>query len=289
MAPSDISIGLVQAPYGVDVGENYELTRTILMRSYAGADLVVLPEYSMLNVLGGLEPGRVYERAEAIEDSWYLSKLGDLAGRLGVDILAYLTEKTSKPPLVYGTSVLVKSSGGVEPVYRKIHLFDAYGFRESNYLLPGEHPSRELLVNGWRLRAAICFDIRFPELFTYYALSGADLVVVQAGWVRGPLKEESLLFLARSRAHENTVYVAVANQNGRQYTGRSSIHGPLGTTLMDMGGYTGYSEKTLSREILEEARRSLPILELRRRNAWLPGRWDQSLSFIKQGADKENI
>ncbi len=278
----DLVVGLVQAPYGRDVMDNYELTRSILLRRYSGADLVVLPEYSMVNVLAGMEPGQVYGAAEAIGDSWYLSKISDLAGRLGAYILAYMSERSGRKPLVYGSSVLVSPDGSVELVYRKMHLFDAYGFRESNYLLPGDQPSKEIVVNGWRIRVAICFDIRFPELFTYYALSGADLVAMHMGWVRGPGKEEALLFLARSRAHENTVYLAAANQNGELYTGRSSIHGPLGTTLLDMGGYTDYTEYRLSRELLEEARRRLPILELRKRNRWRPGRWDDSLPFIRQ-------
>ncbi len=255
-----IIAGIIQGEYGVDPAENYEKTRKILLENYAEADIVLLPEYSMINVLGGLKPREVLEKAERIEDSTYLSKLSDLAGKLGTTIIAHFIEKTdkSKP---YSTSVVVKPDGSVEKAYSKIHLFDAYGYRESDYLEPGDKPSRPVMVGSFKFYVAICYDIRFPELFRHYALNGADGVLVHMGWVRGPLKEELLNVLARSRSHENTMYLVVANHTGKQYTGRSGLFNPYGYRELDMGVKPGYREVVLDKGVVESARRDIPVLE----------------------------
>jgi len=88
--------------------------------------------------------------------------------------------------------------------------------------------------------------------------------VVPSAWFKGPLKEETLSFLARARAHENTIYVAVAVQYGDEYTGRSLVVDPWGTQILDLGVGEKYYELDLDIDLVSEVRRKLPVLQLRR-------------------------
>ncbi len=261
MVDKAIVIGIVQGDYGVDPLDNFRRTSELLRNGIREADLIILPEYSMIDPLTGLSPKELFERAEDLEDSRYLSLLSDLSSKHGIPILAHFIERTDREPLCRSSSVLVKPSGGYERIYSKIHLFDAYGYRESNYFLPGGRLSKEIVVNGFRIRVAICFDIRFPELFRSYALEGADLVVIHSGWVRGPLKEDMLEFLGRSRAHENTYWVVIANRYGDRYTGRSMVIDPFGVKVYELGHGVRYGEYLIDYSRVLEARKILPVLE----------------------------
>ena len=123
-------------------------------------------------------------------------------------------------------------------------------------------------VAGARVAVAVCFDLRFPELFRLYALAGAEVVAVPAAWYRGPLKEEMLHVLAKARAVENTVYVAVANQYSDRFTGRSVAADPMGVALVDLGVGERYAEVPLDLDYLEEVRRQIPLLGLRREDVY---------------------
>lgn len=256
-----IRVGILQEEYGINPLENYEKTHRILSSKYREADVVILPEYSMINILGGLSPREVYARSEEIGSSKYLEKLSILAGNLGTSILAHFIEKTDKPPRSMSTSVVVFPDGRIEKAYSKIHLFDAYGYRESDYLLPGNELSRPIRIGDFIFYVAICYDIRFPELFRTYAWMGAHGVFLHAGWVRGPLKEETLDVLARSRSHENTMFLVLSNHVGRQYTGRSGVYSPYGVKIIDLGTKPNYMEIELDISEVYNARRNIPVIE----------------------------
>ncbi len=258
---SEIIVGIIQDEYNIEPILNFEKTKKHLINGFKEADIVLLPEYSMINILAGLTPQQVYERAESLEDSTYLSKMADLSAKIGVPILVHFIEKTDSPPKSYSSSILVEPSGNIAKVYSKIHLFDAYGYRESDYLLPGDRLSKTILIKGFTINIAICYDLRFPELFRKYAVNGANTVLVHAGWVKGPFKEEVLDTLAKSRSHENTMYLVVSNHTGRLYTGRSGVFNPYGYRELDMGVKPGYAEHKLSLSIVEEARRNIPVLQ----------------------------
>jgi predicted amidohydrolase len=258
---SRLVVGIVQASYKNDPLDNAEKTYKIVKRGYREADLVVLPEYSMLNPLESRTPSIVYELSEHIVGSKYLSTMVKLAAELGAAILVHFIEKTDTPPKTRSTSILITSRGEVIPVYSKMHLFDAYGYRESDFFEPGKDPGKLVLINNFQVAFAICYDIRFPELFRTYAQMGAHVVVVQAGWVRGPLKEEVLDKLASARAHENGVYVVLANQVGEMFTGRSGVYSPWGYKELDLGFDEKYVEHPLSLEEVNRAREVVPVLK----------------------------
>lgn len=255
-----ITIGILQASFGINVSDNVNKIVNLIKKNYRQADLIILPEYSMVNILAGLKPDDVYRVAEPLEESNFLSRLEDLASDVNTHILAHFIEKTGKPPLVKSLSILVKPFDGWEVVYSKIHLFNAYGYSESKYFIPGDKPSREILLKGMRFAVAICYDLRFPELFRYYARHGIETILVHAGWVRGPLKEEVLEFLGRARAHENTVWVVIADHYGENFVGRSMVIDPYGVKQLDLGIGEKYVEYTIDKESVYEARKLVPVL-----------------------------
>lgn len=272
---NEIFVGILQDEFTVDPMKNYKRIRELLEEKHQVADIVVVPEYSMINILAGLKPSDVYERAERINDSIYISKISDLAAKLDTYMLIHFIEKTDTPPKTMSSSILVHPSGRIDKVYSKMHLFDAYGYRESDYFLPGRTLSRPLVFNHVRFYVAICYDLRFPELFRSYARKDAYGVFIHAGWVRGPLKEEILDLLARARSHENTMYIILSDQTGKQYVGRSGVFSPHGFREIDMGYRRGYVEWPINPDDVLEARKVVPVVEQSRT------RWDIVLKTAK--------
>src|ERR1017187_6018232 len=112
---------------------------------------------------------------------------------------------------VYNTTVGYDSQGSLTAAYRKIHLFDALGYRESQVVAPGGEPLVARL-GGLTIGFLTCYDVRFPELARTLAARGADLLVIPAAWASGLFKEEHWSTLVRARAIENTVWVAASSQ-----------------------------------------------------------------------------
>jgi len=223
-------------------------------------DVLLLPEYSDVNIAAHVGRESVLRAARPIEDNPFVAGLSRIAGRLGAHILAGVLERADG--CLYSSVAAVTPRGDVVLVYRKRVLFDALGYRESSLLCPGDLPPTLVSVRGWNIGAMICFEIRFPEIARALALSGAQLVVVPAAWYGGPGKEEQLRFLAQARASENTVYLAVADQAGPPFAARSLVVDPYGLVRLDVGVAPAYSVAVLGQGELVEVRRRLPLLEL---------------------------
>ncbi len=257
----EIIVGIVQDTYTIDPSKNYDKIKEVLTKNYKEADIVLLPEYSMINILAGLKPVDVYNKAEFLEDSSFVTKLSDLASSLDTNILAHIIEKTDTKPKTKSTSVLIEPSGRTNRVYSKIHLFDAYGYKESDYFMPGDSLSKGIYLGKYLFYVAICFDLRFPELFRTYARNNAYGVFVHSGWVKGYLKEEVLDVLGKARSHENTMYIILSDHTGELYVGRSGVFNPFGYREVDMGFKPGYIEWTIKPKAVEEARKTIPVME----------------------------
>ena len=104
------------------------------------------------------------------------------------------------------------------------------------------------------------YDLRFPELFRYLALQGADLIIVPAAWYAGTLKEDHWLTLLRARAIENTCYVAGVNLTGPVFCGRSVVFDPFGVVVADAGENVKLLVAQLDPERVKEVRTKLPTL-----------------------------
>ncbi|WP_440059755.1 nitrilase-related carbon-nitrogen hydrolase [Thermogladius sp. 4427co] len=257
----ELVVGFVQADLkSPDPLENATKIRRLVENNYKRADIIVTPEYSMANPFSLQDPSRLYEKSEVLDDSRFLDELEKTSSRLGAYILTHFIERTEYYPKTRSSSVIIDPKGGRRRVYSKIHLFDAYGYRESDFFIPGEKPSEQLDIKGVKAGVAICYDLRFPELFRIYSWRGDEIVLVHSGWVKGFLKEAQLDFLSRARAHENTVFIAVANQVGEMFTGGSGLYSPLGYKKLELGFRETYAEAEIDLEELSEAREIIPVV-----------------------------
>jgi predicted amidohydrolase len=166
---------------------------------------------------------------------------------------------------VYNTVVAIGSTGELLGRYRKQHLFDALGWKESDRLLPGDPADRLVIsVAGMKVAVMTCYDVRFPELARALVDDGADLIAVPSAWVAGPNKLAQWRTLTAARAIENVCYVAGAVQTPPTYTGGSIIVDPWGEVLVSLDEDEGLAVADVTAERVKECRAKMPSLDNRR-------------------------
>jgi predicted amidohydrolase len=253
--PSTLRVRAVQVASGLDPTDNRDRLRDLVR---PGADLVVLPE-AFARDFG--EPGSDLSGYAEAPDGRFGTALTEAAGEAGTTVVAGMFERAPDPAPPHNT-LLVR--GAVQAAYRKIHLYDSFGLRESDVLSPGDLEPVVVPLGGFRLGLMTCYDLRFPELARALVDQGADVLVVPAAWVAGPRKVDHWRTLLRARAIENTVFVVAAAQPAPRYSGHSMVVDPLGDVLAEAGDGEEMVEATLSRERLDETRRTNPSLANRR-------------------------
>ena len=160
---------------------------------------------------------------------------------------------------IFDTAVII-NRGEIRGGYRKIHLFDALGYKESDYFRSGSDPVL-FKIGDTLLGVVICYDIRFPELTKSEAMSGARVIIVPSAWYRGPLKEEQWQTLLMARAQENTSYVIGVGNANDAFVGRSMVIDPLGVKVLDLGSGDRIGFYDLEDSRIDEARKKLPVLK----------------------------
>ncbi|KAJ1684616.1 hypothetical protein LUZ63_020371 [Rhynchospora breviuscula] len=225
------------------------------------AEVVVLPEATM-RCFGG---GRLDEVAESLDGPW-ADAVAATAVDQGVWVVAGMFTPADGGRV--SNTLLVAGPGGERASYDKVHLYDAYGFRESDTVAPGSSPVTIELA-GTRVGLATCYDVRFPGLFTALAREGAQVVLLPASWGAGPTKVEQWRTLVRARALDATVFVAAAGQapppgaQGSAPTGvgHSMVVGPTGQVLGELGERPGLLVLDVDPGEVASARTSLPVLD----------------------------
>ncbi len=166
---------------------------------------------------------------------------------------------------VHNTVVALEPGRGIVARYRKLHLYDAFGQRESDRVQPGEIEDPELFAwGGFTVGLQTCYDIRFPEVSRRIVDAGADLLLVPAEWVRGPLKEQHWRTLLTARALENTVFVAAADHTPPIGVGGSLVVDPIGVALAALGEEAGVAVAAVDPARVASVREVNPALRLRR-------------------------
>ncbi|WP_019816248.1 carbon-nitrogen hydrolase family protein [Saccharomonospora saliphila] len=197
-----LRVGLCQLTSTEDPARNLELVREWAGGAAArGARVVVFPEAMMARFGVRLAP-----LAEPVDGPW-ASAVAEIAREAGVVVVAGMF--TPAGSRVRNT--LLVTGPGEHRGYDKIHLYDAFGFRESDTVAPGTDPLT-VDVDGVRLGLATCYDVRFPALFQALADSGADAVVLPASWGAGPGKIEQWDLLVRARALDSGTWVLACGQ-----------------------------------------------------------------------------
>ncbi len=267
-----MKIGLAQLNSRDDKERNLAAAEAAVDRLAAqGVDLVLLPE--MFNFLGS-DAGNA-RAAESIP--------GPSTQRLRAKAQEHriflhcgsLVEKRDEG--MYNTSVVFDRGGAEVARYSKIHLFDVElpdgrAYKESAAITPG----RDVVTfdcDGITAGLAICYDLRFPELFRALTDRGAELVLVAAAFTVATGKDhwEPLL---RARAIENGCYMAACGQWGtstptNQSHGHSMVVDPWGMIAAQCHEGEGTLAVELDMDYLRSVRDRLPVLKHRRRDLFV--------------------
>jgi predicted amidohydrolase len=258
-----VNVAVAQFAPGNDKQENLELiTRLVGEAADRGAEVVVLPEYAMYTV--PVMDERFVTSAEEL-DGEFVTALRGLAKDREVTLVAGINEALPGGQRISNTLVAAGPDGAITALYRKLHLYDAFGFRESDLVQPGEiAPPETFEIGGFVFGLQTCYDLRFPEVTRRLVDAGVTALLLPAEWVPGPLKENHWTTLVRARAIENTIYVAAAGQSAPTGSGNSLIVDPMGVVVASLGEQVGTAVGELSADRLAEVRAKNPALELRR-------------------------
>jgi len=225
----------------------------------AASDLLVLPE-AFARDFG--DPGSDLAPYAEPLDGPFVTGLREAASRRGTAMLAGMFETSDDPARPYNTLVLTDGEELVS--YRKIHLYDSFGQRESDLVSPGQVAPVVTGVGGFRTGLMTCYDLRFPELARALCGAGAEVLVLPAAWVAGPGKIAQWQTLLRARAIENICWVVAAAQPGPRYCGHSMVVAPTGDVVAEAGEGEELLETTLDLAAVREARERNPSLGNRR-------------------------
>jgi predicted amidohydrolase len=220
----------------------------------SGAELVVFPEGAMVS----FEPLRSLSPEAEPLDGPFVAGLADAARGNGIGIVAGIFESIPGSDRVYNTVVALGPEGELVGCYRKIHLFDAFGYRESERIEPGPGDTLVFRLGGLTFGVETCYDVRFPQLSAQLAAQGTDVILLPAAWVHGLLKESQWEILVRARAIENTLYVAAAGQVGKGYSGSSMLVDPMGVAVARAGERDQVIAGEVELERVHAVRRTLP-------------------------------
>ncbi|AJC60375.1 carbon-nitrogen hydrolase family protein [Streptomyces sp. 769] len=261
-------IALCQMTSSTEPKENLALVADLVRRAAAeGARLAVLPEAAMVRF--GAPLGAV---AEPLDGPW-AEGVRAVAKETGVTVVAGMF---TPAPDGRVANTLLATGPGVEESYDKIHLYDAFGFRESDTVAAGERVVT-IDVDGVRVGLATCYDLRFPELFRAHADAGATVSVLPASWGAGPGKREQWDLLVRARALDATVWLAAVDQAAPDQdadpeaptkaptgVGHSALCGPDGAVRARLGGAPGLLVDEVDPAEAERVRRAVAVLDNRR-------------------------
>jgi predicted amidohydrolase len=258
-----IRLAVAQIISSADLAGNLELIRDYATRAKAaGAELVVFPEAAMRSFGNTLA-----DIAEPLDGPW-AGSVREIAKTLDIAIVAGMFTP-GRGGRVRNT--LLVTGPGIDTSYDKIHLFDAFGFAESDSVDAGTSPVT-FELNGTVMGLATCYDVRFPALFTANARAGAQVNIVCASWGAGDGKAEQWDLLVRARALDSTTFVVACGQGdpagaglpsaGTAPTGigHSAVISPLGSALVALGGEPELAVVDIDPSLVAGVREKLPVL-----------------------------
>jgi predicted amidohydrolase len=261
-------IAVAQIESSTDKNANLEKALDWVRRAKErNAEAIAFPEFLMAFSPSSQTAKELTQIAEAT-DGPFVSALREAAKRSDIAVVATIYEKSAIPDRVYDTALWIDALGNIPSVYRKLHLYDAFGFKESDKFHPGEEVAPLLQSGESRLGMMICYDLRFPEMARMLALEGANVLIAPAGWVQGDLKLEHWRTMIQARALENGAYVIAPGQVGNIYIGHSLIVDPLGRIVVDLGEKEGMEVADLDLNLVKETRQKLPLLKNRRADVY---------------------
>ncbi len=271
-------VAAVQMASGPNVKANLEEAEKLIKTAVQqDAELVVLPENFAIMGLSEMDKVAI---AETAGEGLIQQFLSQQASKHGVWIVGgTIPLESGVTGKVYSASLLYNDSGEVVARYDKIHLFDVVledsneSYNESETIESGD----DIVVVDTpfgKLGMAVCYDLRFPELFRAMADVGMEICVLPSAFtsLTGRAHWESLL---RARAIENLCYMVAPDQGGYHKSGRetygdSMIVDPWGVVLNRLPHGTGVVVSEIDLEKLRKTRKNFPALQHKRLDCKIP-------------------
>jgi len=246
-------LGPIQySPVWEDKEANKQKLNSLLQNEVNDIDLLIFPE---MTLTGFTMRSKKYSEKIEGESFIYFSAL---AKKFNCDVIAGIIEHSSGK--YFNTLIHIDKSGKLKNHYHKIHPFTFS--TEDKHFSAGEKPI-VTEVNGWKTGLSICYDLRFPELYRFYAKQRVDLIIDIANWP--DTRIEHWLSLLKARAIENQCYVVGVNRvgdaQGLNYNGFTSIYDPMGKTIASVENEERIVLAKIEKVEVEEVRKKLPFLE----------------------------
>ncbi len=231
------------------------------------ATICAFPEFMMFYTNSSQTPKQLASLSETINGN-FVTTIAKSARDNHIQVIGSFYEKSKKKDRVYDTSFIIDKSGKVISTYRKIHLYDALGFRESDKMVSGSKIAKPVKTSIGKIGMMICYDLRFPEMSRSLAVAGSEVLVAPSAWVKGNMKEEHWITINKTRAIENGCYVIAPDQVGNIYCGRSMVVDPYGKILLDMKKKQRIGYVNIDLNKVKQTRKVLPLLKNRRTDVY---------------------
>ena len=262
-------MGLACTGFPADGNCRAQLSAVVERAADSGCRLVVFPENHMCPK--ELTAQELRDVAEPL-DGPFMAHVRTEAARLSLTLVVNLVERNGRGA-PSDTVVVVSDAGEILGLYRKCHLYDAHGVRESDRMQRGDALFEPVRTPVCTLGVGICYDLRFPEVARIQALRGADVLVFPAAWHKGPEKREHWECLLRARAIENEVFCCGCCHGGERYVGSALVADPLGR-VVEGGPEDGSPSPVvvcdLDLGLVHAARDAMPVLSHRRPTLYGP-------------------
>lgn len=249
-----VSLGQMQIAHG-DVRKNWQTMEQMTQKAArAGANLIVFPElwstgYDLPNAkthASEISKG-IFAQLSKLTTQYKIAHVGSILEKRGMEIC--------------NSAAFFAPNGRMMGIYRKLHLFGL--MKEDQYLAPG---SAGLTVDlPWgRFGFAICYDLRFPEIFRRYATEeGANVIIIPAEWPLERIEHWRALLIAR--AIENQCYIIATNAAGKTedtlFGGHSMVIDPWGKVVVEAGESPQLLTVDIDLQLVQEVRARIPVFK----------------------------
>lgn len=235
-------------------GKSFNMKKILaLMKSKSAlGDIIIFPEMTLT--------GFTMNASAMAEDlkSETVAFFSQIAKSYHINVFAGIIEKDGRN--YFNTLAHLNSVGELKAKYRKIHPFSFS--TENKYYKGGKLPTI-IALSGIKIGLSICYDLRFPELFRFYAKEGATLVINIANWP--DTRIDHWRTLLKARAIENQCYVAGVNRVGNDiklhYNGFTSLFDPMGKEIATIENKEAIVTAEIDTKYVKEIRKKLPFLK----------------------------
>jgi predicted amidohydrolase len=228
-------------------------------------DVVIFPELYMSLFPSGTAHEIALATAQPL-DGPFVIQMREQARQHGIWLIFGMNEavEASDDHRNYNTTLVINSEGEIVSTYRKTHLYDAFGYKESDTIKAGDRFFEPIETPFGKIGLFVCYEVRFPEVARYQRSKGADIIVMPTAWMAGKLKSHHFRTLITARAIENTVYMLACDQCNADTIGESVAVDPMGVPIASGGESEELLVARIDLDRVETVRAKLPAYKDRR-------------------------